>query len=165
MTRSLKLVHTVLLTLVLFPQCGIGQFQKSAGTSIQDAAKASAADRPQSTEVLSDTSGFKILPYVNRVHQIAGEKWRHLITSSGKDFTHRNGTTVVEFTITRNGEIQDLHISESSGQDDLDELALQSVSRSSPLPVLPAGFAAKELKLKFHFAFRGRKAPFWKKKR
>jgi TonB family protein len=148
---------------------GFGQLQKSAGTSIQDAINASAVERAHltnttSAKVLNGFAGFAIESYVSRFREIAGTNWHHLINTSGKNFNYRTGITVVEFTVARDGKIKNAEITASSGQDDLDELALQSILLSDPAPAFPKGIARKEVKVRLTFQFFGAKEPFWKKK-
>jgi TonB family protein len=148
---------------------GFVQFQKSVGANIQDAINASAIDHAHltnatSAKVLSNVGGFEFDSYVARFREIAGTNWHHLINSSGKDFKYRSGKTAVEFTVLRDGKIKNPEITTSSGQDDLDELALQSILLSDPAPALPKGLAKKEVRIRFTFQFIGAKEPFWKKK-
>jgi TonB family protein len=102
-------------------------------------------------------------PGVARVREVFRANWLHLIHSSERDFRHRNGKTVVEFTISREGEIRDVRIIQSSDQNDLDNLALQCISLSNPLPAPPKGLTNKELKQRFSFTFRGAKKPLWRR--
>lgn len=48
---------------------------------------------------------------------------------------------IVSFTVTKNGTISDVKISESSGEADTDALALATIKKVAPLPPLPAGMS------------------------
>jgi TonB family protein len=169
MTRIFSSLLAVALVVCAYSQRGHAQFKRpSAGDSIQDAIKVSVSDHnaqpaaaeqsdDTSTEVLDDLGGFDIAPYQSRVLLIIGTNWRHLINTSGTNLRHRDGTTVVKFKISREGEIRDIRLVQSSDQEDLDAIAVQCISLSAPLPALPKGLEKKELNQKFTFKFRGAK--------
>jgi TonB family protein len=175
MIRNISSLLAVVLALFLVSQRGHAQFkQPAAGDSIQYAVKASASDHnaqpaaaeqsdDTSPDVLSDLGGIEIAPYIARVREVFRVNWLHLIHSSERDFRYRTGKTVVEFTISREGEIRDVRITRTSDQDDLDDLALQCISLSNPLPAPPKGLTNKELTQRFTFMFRGAKKPLWKR--
>jgi|GEM_PF-2967273 TonB family protein len=146
------------------------QFQKSAASSIDDAIKESAYNNPRlngrtTARAINDLGNLEIPTYVDRVvHRAVMNNWYHLISDSEENFSHRNGNTTVLVTITRKGGIEDARISSSSGQDDLDQLALESVLFSSPVQPLPKAFKGKELKVKINFSYMGTKEPSWKGK-
>ncbi len=66
------------------------------------------------------------------------------------------GKTVatVYFRITRNGDVSDLKLEQSSGSEMFDKSALRAVSEVAPLPPLPAGFKGKWLGVHFEFEHR-----------
>jgi len=164
----------VVLALFVYCQLGHAQFrQPAAGDSIQDAIKANASNnnaqppasqQPDhtSTKVPDDFVPDVTVPYLARMKAIIFTSWHQVISSSGKDkdlYFTRYGTTVIEFTLAHDGNIQNVKIVQSSDQVDLDTLALQAISLSSPLPSLPKGFDKKELKQTITFRYRGAKRP------
>jgi protein TonB len=174
MSRNVAPLLAVVLALFVYSQRGYAQFkQPTAGDSIQAAAKASASGhnaQPADAQQSDDTSpniqaglGGLEIAYKARIGKVIRANWLHLIHSSERDFRHRNGKTVVEFTISREGEIRDVRIIQSSDQNDLDNLALQCISLSNPLPAPPKGLTNKELKQRFSFTFRGAKKPLWRR--
>ncbi len=173
MIRNFSSLLAVVLALFVCCQRGHAQFkQPAAGDSIQDAVKASASDQnaqPATAQNSDDTSpthlselgGLEFPAYRARLREVIGTNWHHIINSSGRDFRYRNGKTVVEVTIARDGEIQNARIVQSSDQDDLDAIALQCIWLSNPLPPMPKDIDKKELKMTFNFLFRGAKKPLW----
>jgi TonB family protein len=175
MTRNFLPLLSVVLALSVYSQRGYAQFKSpTAGDSVQAAAKASASDHNAhpadaqqsdytSPDIQGGLGGLEIAPYKARIREVFRANWLHLIHSSEQDFRYRNGKTVIEFTISREGEIRDMRIIQSSDQDDLDNVALQCIALSNPLPAPPKGVTNKELTQKVTFMFRGAKKPLWKR--
>jgi TonB family protein len=59
--------------------------------------------------------------------------------------------TTIYFKITREGEVQDVKVENSSGNFSLDQAALRAVHRSNPLPPLPSGSGLETLGVHFEF--------------
>ena len=55
------------------------------------------------------------------------------------------GTTLVTFTIERDGTVRDAQIERSSGYASLDQATLDMLRRASPVPPLPANFPGDEI--------------------
>jgi TonB family protein len=170
MNRNVSPLLAIVLALFVYSQPGYAQFkQPTAGDSIQSAAKASASDhnaQPADAEQSGDTSpdiqgdlrGLEIA-YRARITKVIHANWLRLVFSSDLDFHYRNGETVVEFTISREGEIRDVRMIHSSDQNDLDHFALQCITLSNPLPAPPKGVRNKELKQRIAFAFQSKEGP------
>jgi len=150
----------------------LGQFQRSPGTSIEEAARATAPSQPQpqpdpstETRVLSDLKGFKIQPYLDTVIAILRRQWYSAVRETVSNPEHRNGKVVAELTVTRSGRIQDIQIVSPSGEADLDDAVSAGLSSASPLPALPKTLPRDEIRLRISFYYKAVKDSRWWKKR
>jgi protein TonB len=63
-----------------------------------------------------------------------GKFFRHPRSPSGRDLT---GIVMVDFTVHRNGLVEDVEVGKSSGNDRIDHVASEMVRRAVPLPRIP----------------------------
>ena len=68
------------------------------------------------------------------------------------------GEGIVVFAIVRNGAFTDLRMESSSGDNDFDNAAIESVQAAAPFPALPSDFA--EPFLKIHLTLKSE--PSWR---
>jgi TonB family protein len=148
----------------------------SAGSAIQQAAEAAAANRGAggggqegdfglgtgahgkqygAYDVLSDTQGVDFGPYLERVLQNVRENWYHLIPESAE---MKKGKLAIEFAITQDGKVADMRLVSSSGDVALDRPAWGSITASNPFPPLPREFNGPYLSLRFRFYYNPDKA-------
>jgi TonB family protein len=160
-------VWSLSLTLPAF-----AQFQPSSpGKTIEDAAHASAAAKsetpgsPVQAQVLSDTKGFRLQPYLDLLLPQVRNSWYSAVSDLVKQPDRRHGKVVAEFVIARSGEVQDLQIVDSSGEKDLDDAVREGLKRASPVRSLPEALSLNELHMRFHFYYKGGKASRWWKRR
>jgi TonB family protein len=142
----------------------------SAGKAIQEAARAAAkpGSGGQGTggdfglgtgahgrqlgnlEVLSDTQGVDFGPYLQRILHDVRENWIRLIPESAQ---MKKGNLAIEFAITKDGQIADMHLAASSGDVPLDRAAWGGITSSNPFPPLPSDFGGSFLALRFRFFY------------
>jgi len=144
----------------------------SAGNAIEEAARAAAAKRGGSgsagdngdfglgtgahgrqlgnLEVLSDTQGVDFGPYLQRVLHDVKINWYSLIPVSAQ---MKKGSLAIEFAITKDGKIADMHLAASSGDIPLDRAAWGGIVASNPFPPLPTDFSGPYLALRFRFFY------------
>jgi TonB family protein len=60
---------------------------------------------------------------------------------------------IIDFTITKNGDVVDCHIVDQSGERSLDGAAKAAIDISNPFQRLPSGFVGNELQLRFAFYY------------
>lgn len=144
---------------------------KSAGSAVEEATRAVAAGRGQgqqgsggdfglgtgahgrqlgNLEVLSDTMGVDFGPYLQRILHDVKENWYRLIPESAQ---MKKGKLSIEFAITKDGRIADMHLMTSSGDVPLDRAAWGGITSSSPFPPLPSEFGGQYLALRFTFFY------------
>jgi TonB family protein len=100
-------------------------------------------------EVLTDTGGVDLAPYIKQVIQTIseGSSAKEIRTDSDHD-----RTSVLSFTITRDGKISTLHLDESSHDIGLDRAAWQSITQAKTLPPLPKDLPGASLSLRVHYS-------------
>jgi outer membrane biosynthesis protein TonB len=144
----------------------------SAGSAIQDAARAAAAKRGGSggvgdngdfglgtgahgrqlgnLEVLSDTQGVDFGPYLQRVLHDVKINWYSLIPESAQ---MKHGNLIIEFAITKDGKVAGMKLIATSGDVPLDRAAWGGIVGSNPFPPLPTEFGGEYLALRFRFFY------------
>jgi len=145
----------------------------SAGSAIEQAARAAAANRggyagdsgnygapgAQPTQVLgpldvlSDTMGVDFGPYLQRVLHDVRQNWYNLIPESARAPIMKKGKVSIEFDITKDGKIAGMHYVGGSGDVALDRAAYGGITDSNPFPPLPTEFTGPYLALRFHFYY------------
>ncbi|HKI27371.1 MAG TPA: TonB family protein [Candidatus Sulfotelmatobacter sp.] len=147
----------------------------SAGSAIQQAAEAAAARRAGgggqegdfglntgthgrqvgNLEILSDTQGVDFGPYLQRILEDVRENWYHLIPESAE---MKKGKLAIEFYIMKDGRVQGLILTATSGDSALDRPAIGAITASDPFPPLPSQFNGPYLALRFRFFYNPDKA-------
>ncbi len=101
-------------------------------------------------EVLTDTMGVDFGPYLNRVLYDVRERWYQLIPESA---SFKRGWVTIEFVIMKDGSVQGLKITDSSGDVTLNRPAQGSITGSDPFQPLPREFPGPYLGLRFRFFY------------
>lgn len=146
----------------------------SAGSTIQQAAQAAAANRGGGgqggdfglgtgqkgrqlgqLDILSDTQGVDFGPYLQRILQEVRQNWYILIPESAE---MKKGKLAIEFAITKDGQVADMRLVASSGDVALDRPAWGSITNSNPFPPLPNEFRGPYLALRFRYYYNPDKA-------
>lgn len=108
--------------------------------------------RPGSTlELLSDPRGVDFRPYLIQVLAAVRRNWYAVMPESVR-FGAR-GRTVIQFSISRNGQVPKLVIAVPSGLEALDRAAVASISASNPFPPLPGEYQGSEIRLQLVFSY------------
>lgn len=118
-------------------------------------------------------SGFEILNqvkdpdalgfYPNEVLVGVRSKWYPQIRELQKSTGRKQGITVIEIEIGRDGLLGRMTRVGSAGDDSLDAAASQAISSSAPFAPLPGAYHEKALKMRMHFGYdqpASAKAPF-----
>lgn len=120
-----------------------------AKTGRVDAASGQNFSADGSVQILSDTRGYDFGPYLNQVLNRIRNNW--LIPDIAR--FGAKGRVVIDFTITKNGDIRDCQIISDSGQRVLDGAAKTAIDSSNPFNPLPRGFSGDELALRIGFFY------------
>jgi len=145
----------------------------SAGSSIEEAARAALANRGgysgdsgdyglggrQPTarmgpmDILSDTMGVDFGPYLQRVLHDVRINWYNLIPESARAPLMKKGKVSIEFAITKDGTVAGMRMVSTSGDSALDRGAWGGITASNPFPPLPTEFGGQYLALRFTFFY------------
>jgi len=106
-------------------------------------------------EILSDTQGVDFGPYLQAMLPVVKANWYRLIPESVE---FKKGKLVIEFALTKDGNIADMRLIASSGDVALDRPAWASITASNPFPPLPGDFTGPYLALRFRFYYNPDKA-------
>jgi TonB family protein len=159
----------------LSPKDAFGGGDLSAGSAIEQAARAAAANhggygggdggnyglglggRPTAAmgplEVLSDTMGVDFGPYLQRVLHDVKVNWYNLIPESARAPIMKKGKVTIEFAILKNGSVAGMKLVSTSGDVALDRGAWGGITSSNPFPPLPSEFGGQYLALRFAFYY------------
>ncbi|HEY9623461.1 MAG TPA: TonB family protein [Crinalium sp.] len=101
-----------------------------------------------SNEVGIDTAQDPILgTYISTVDQKVDHHWQQVAPDTTR-------VTVVRFTLNREGQLENVSIKQSSGSDDIDQIALQAVIEAAPFDPLPSSYPGDQLVINFTFSHR-----------
>jgi TonB family protein len=144
----------------------------SAGSSIQEAARATAGGRisggggdygtginreggsvGSNLDILSDTQGVDFGPYLERVLHVVRINWYNLIPEIARPPMMKSGKVSIEFAIQSDGKIAGMRLVGPSGDVALDRAAWGGITASNPFPPLPSEFHGSYLALRFHFYY------------
>ena len=109
----------------------------------------------EGVEILSNTSGVEIAPYLRAVVQKVYGNWHDLMSPAET----RKGKLAIEFAIAKDGKIVDMWlVSRPGGPDDEVKvrMAWGSITKSNPFPPLPREFTGRFLALRFPFDYSKR---------
>lgn len=108
--------------------------------------------RPGSTlELLSDPRGVDFRPYLVQVLASVRRNWYAVMPESAR--LGARGRVVIQFAISRSGQVPKLVIAMPSGLDALDRAAVASISASNPFPPLPGEYGGAEIRLQLVFSY------------
>jgi TonB family protein len=101
-------------------------------------------------DLLSDTRGFDLKPYLNRLVGEVRTNWFRLIPESAQS---RKGRVAVRFRVMRDGHITNLKFDTNSGDETLDRSAYGAILASNPLRPFPSEFGCEFIDLRFRFYY------------
>lgn len=105
----------------------------------------------QGVDVLSDTQGANLQPYLKGVlHQIY-EQWTPLIPADAQPPASRQGMTQIRLTIHRDGSIAAMRLDASTYDNALNHAAWAAIKGVGQLSPLPREFHGSNLELRIHF--------------
>jgi TonB family protein len=102
----------------------------------------------RNVDVLSDTQGQDLMPYLRLNVHFLHNNWRKLTTTDAIGSSHNVSDLSLEFTVSRDGSVKDAKLTQPSGDSVLDQAALEALKRSSPFHELPSNYAGQSLALR-----------------
>jgi TonB family protein len=128
-----------------------GQFGGGGNYGLGQGRQATGAIGPM--DVLSDTMGVDFGPYLQRVLRDVKLNWYNLIPEAARPPLMKRGKVSIEFAIMKDGRVQGLTLTGTSGDVSLDRAAWGGITASNPFPPLPGEFRGDYLALRFHFYY------------
>ena len=101
-------------------------------------------------DLLSDTQGFNLKPYLNRLIERVRTNWFELIPESAQ---MKKGRVSIRLRVMKDGRITDVKYDVNSGDVTLDRAAYGAVVASNPLRPFPSEFACQYIDLRFNFYY------------
>lgn len=103
----------------------------------------------QVIDLLSDTRGFDLKPYLRQLVGEVRTNWFRVIPESAQ---FKKGRVAIRFRLMRDGHITNLKV-DTSGDVTLDRPAYMAILGSNPLLPLPSEFACEFIELRFKFYY------------
>jgi len=113
-------------------------------------------DRPTdigTVEVLTDTQGVDIRPYLDQMIKTVRANWFRLIPEKVDSPARMRGEVAIEFAIKRNGRVGGMKLVGPSGNILLDRTAWAGITASSPLHPLSDEFQGDYLPVRIRFYY------------
>jgi TonB family protein len=113
--------------------------------------------RPGGVDLLSDTKGVDVGPYLESVLKIVRQNWYRLMPRSARAPKTEQGEVSIEIAILRTGKVKGMRLVGSSVDASLGAAAWHAIG-DSRLPPLPAEYSGQYLALRLHFYYNPSKA-------
>jgi TonB family protein len=103
-------------------------------------------------EVLSDTLGVDFGPYIKRILRMIYNSWVPLIPEETRPPLNKEGSTLIRFTIGKNGIVTAMTLDASTHDQAIDRAAWGGIQGVGQFPPLPANFQGPNLELRIQFS-------------
>ncbi|MCC6545072.1 MAG: TonB family protein [Nitrospirae bacterium] len=94
-----------------------------------------------------DMPSFKYDYYLGLIKSKVDNRWSQPVVHN------KTRKALIEFTISRQGDVSNVRVADSSGDSYFDQTALRAVTLSTPFPPLPRGYKGDSLKVHYRFIF------------
>jgi TonB family protein len=101
-------------------------------------------------DLLSDTNGVDLGPYVRILISDLRKHWLPLVKEAANQVPTKQEETIIEFTIAADGSISAMRLEDSTHDTALDKAAWNAAKGTTYLPP-PTGLKDPNLKLRVHF--------------
>ncbi len=102
-------------------------------------------------EILSDTLGVDFGPYIKRLLAMVRASWIPLIPEETRPPLSKEGSTLIRFTIQKDGTLSFMHLDASTHDEAIDRAAWGGIKGVGQYPPLPPDFKGQELDLRIQF--------------
>ncbi len=140
-----------------FANGSLSHAQDHAPDGTSTAAPQATSSSQNGVQILTPTDGVDFKPYVNILVRDVRIKWYASMPEAA--LKGEKGEAVIRFRIESNGEVKDVSLERNSGNDVLDQAAIQAVRNASPFHPLPIAFKGPSITLRFIFNYNVRSAP------
>jgi hypothetical protein len=132
--------------------CGAGQAREVTQAASPEAQNEKTKQPQPGTEILSDTMGVDLTPYLRRVRAYVHGNWLLLMPNEVERPRLKKGMVGIRFTILPDGSIG-MSFDPKSGTASFDKAAWNAIKRQGKFPPLPAEFHGPKLELRFGFFY------------
>jgi TonB family protein len=147
-------MRALVLVLLLLPELCAAQLAPAEGSEAAHGRTLAGGHIPlRNVDVLSDTQGLDLTPYLRLNTHFVHRNWRKLTAADMVGSSHAVSDLAIEFTVSRDGSLSDAKLVQPSGDSALDQAALQAVRRASPFEVLPSNYAGQSLALRMRLHY------------
>jgi TonB family protein len=144
MPRSLLFVNALLLSLLYLPGSA-RQAQTKVPQQVEN------IDPFPTVEVLSDTHGADLNPYIRSAIGLIYKNWTALLPGEVKPPQSKQGESVIRIRILPDGRIGAMWLDSSTHDDAINRACWQAVTRLEQFPPLPDAMGSNPLLLRIHF--------------
>ena len=106
--------------------------------------QANTSQQAYNPALLDEQQNIDMRKYFSEIQRRVRRNWN-------PKFTMEEYTTVLNFSIKRNGQITGLKVVRTSGSEDVDREALEAIQDSAPFDPLPANFPLDSINMRFNF--------------
>ena len=128
--------------------------QDHASENTSTAALQAASASQNGVQILTPTDGVDFSLYLNTLTKEVRNKWYASMPEAA--LKGEKGEAIVLFRIHSNGEADDVLVERNSGNDALDQAAIQAIRNASPFHPLPIAFKGPSIALRFIFYYNMR---------
>ncbi|MGH7227413.1 MAG: TonB family protein [Gemmataceae bacterium] len=120
--------------------------------NVEDCANSHGTNRAN-VEVLSNTMGVDLGPYLNHVVDATRKRWYLLIPGAAQFPRLKKGCVAIQFRIMPDGSVENMQLARKSGDRSLDLAAWGGILDAAPFPPLPKQYKKPSLALRFFFLY------------
>jgi TonB family protein len=155
LVQSRTMCFLFLVVACNIPTCTLAQApEKGKATSQEQKTDEKKPDTAQGGfEILSDTRGIDFRPYVESLKSKIYPAWLRLIPDVAREPVMKKGTAIFELNILKDGQMADLQLVQSSGDESMDRAPRMAFIAAEPLPQLPVAFRGDHLKIRCRFLY------------
>ena len=149
-------LQSPLLFALLFVTPLYAQANSGTARNHEEAVKVGSAQsqQPSGLEVLSETNGVDLKPYLKGVFRSVKDNWYKRIKAVvPQPEQSKQGSTAIEFAIARDGAVAAMKLVASAGDVIQDRAAWEAITAAIPFPSLPAVYRGKTLLLRLRFLY------------
>lgn len=140
-----------LVAFVIVASASPTRAQEPAAEKPPSAGVQSPSPTPGGMQILTSTAGVNFEPYMKQLHDQVNKTWS---TSLPDAFSKgARGVATILFDINRDGSIGNLSLERSSGNDSLDQAAINAIRNSGPFAPLPLTFKGPHIALRTAFQY------------
>jgi TonB family protein len=130
----------------------------SRGQESSSPARTDRIDTYGPIDVLSETRGFDMGPYMKNIIARVRTTWFSLVPTSARWPIKDRGHVSIDFRVMKDGHVEDVKYHETSGNEGMDRAAYGAITGFGPMPSFPEEFQCEFVRMRFHFYYNQRPA-------